>query len=348
VSNHGSSFTESWRAGREAVARFALFCSERGWNFVEVPQQSDFGKDGYVEAPDAAGNLIGDCFAVQIKGGRSRWHQGGYRIDATEQQRSRWAFSTMPVIGIAIDPADNGIYWTDLSATLRQNDADVSLLVRRDNRLDTDEGLRHFRRYCSSMTQSGHAILDLVSPDPDRQADAAFLCYHVGREDGRALVLLRRMLCNLHEEAFPYAVHQLAGAIPHPDMVHTSETMVSAEARRTLRESLDWSPTEVRRLLSLVDAESGFDRGSMGQTVFHLLTEGALYLAAIREATIDAARAGDEDVANWGLVLITYLAEDNASDILDEILRAEPRLAEGWAAGHLAEQLRTSGSIELW
>jgi hypothetical protein len=69
--------TQSWRAGREAVAEFGLFCAKQGWIFVEVPEQSDFGKDGYVDLTTPEGEVPGNCFAVQVKGGRSRWRTGG-------------------------------------------------------------------------------------------------------------------------------------------------------------------------------------------------------------------------------------------------------------------------------
>lgn len=251
-------------------------------------------------------------------------------------------------MGIAIDPADNGIYWVDLSAALRQNEVDTKLLVPRDNRLDDNDGLRRFRKYCSSMTQSGHAILDIVSSDADRQADGAFVCYHVGREDGRALVLLRRLLFTLHPDAFPYAAHQLAHAIPHPDIFHTSESMASQEARRVLRASLDWSPTEARKLLTLVDDENGFGRGSMGQSVFHLLIEGSDHVDVIRQATVEAARAGDERVAAWGLVLAVYLAGEGGATEMEDLVQAAPELANVWSASEVAQQLADHGSISLW
>ncbi|MBI2709797.1 MAG: DUF4365 domain-containing protein [Actinobacteria bacterium] len=103
--------TDSWVAGREAVLAFERFCLDHRWVFHEVPGHADFGKDGYVDLVEASGAVTGGCFSVQIKGGRSRRRAGGYRIDASENNRRQWAASTLPVIGIVWDPDHSSLHW---------------------------------------------------------------------------------------------------------------------------------------------------------------------------------------------------------------------------------------------
>ena len=340
------SITESWRAGREAVAQFSLFCARQGWVFAEVPEQADFGKDGYVDLATDEGAVPGNCFAVQIKGGRSRWSSGGYRIDASAAQRRRWARSTMPVIGIAFDPNNDWIHWCDLSALLRDN-LDANLVVPREQHLNGGPELARFTRYIGAATQPQSSLLDLASDDPERQEEAAFVCYFVGRVDGRSLILLRRMLFSLSAEAQAFGVWQLSRAVPHPDMLHTSNTMVSKEARALLGTSLQWTAEEVIDLLRLVD-DDGFDRGSLGQSIFYLLVEDPELPKTLESVALKAIQDGDEHVASWALVLTIYLAGEDGQARLDSILEVTPALRQTWAAPQLRDALADFGHVTLF
>ena len=96
----GAPISESWIAGNEAVAHWAVFCAKQHWPFLENDGRTDFGKDGYVDLSTADGHLPGQCFAVQIKGGISRWGANGYRIEAGEDKAcgpdQRFPFSPLP------------------------------------------------------------------------------------------------------------------------------------------------------------------------------------------------------------------------------------------------------------
>ena len=54
----------------EGGQRIRGFCLDQGWVFTETPEQTDFGKDGYLDF-SKGGRLTGQCIALQIKGGLS-------------------------------------------------------------------------------------------------------------------------------------------------------------------------------------------------------------------------------------------------------------------------------------
>ena len=88
---------ESWVTSRRAVSAFNAFCLEQGWVFTETPEQTDFGKDGYLDFA-YQGHLTGQCIAVQIKGGRSYRSGDGFCISADRRHRTLWMNSSVPVL----------------------------------------------------------------------------------------------------------------------------------------------------------------------------------------------------------------------------------------------------------
>jgi hypothetical protein len=340
--------TDSWVAGREAVHAFARFSLDQRWVFHEVPGHADFGKDGYVDLVEASGAVTGGCFSVQIKGGRSYRRSGGYRIDGSENNRRQWAASTLPVIGIAWDPDRARLHWADLSATLNSEGLDAELHVPESQHLNGEPELRRFKKYVSSVAHRQASTLDLVSNDDDLQLAGVAAAYYVGRTDGRALILLRRLLFSMGEAARRSAVWALACAVPHSDIFHTFEGSPDPEACRVLEPTLRWTVDEIIELLALIDDEQGIDRGTFGQHVYHLLVMDPAHATKTADATIEVARRGTSTASAWGLVLAIHFAGDDGDAEFRRLLSAEPALGETWAAEQITQSLRDFGYVSLF
>ncbi len=328
------SVTESWVAGREAVHAVMKFALDQTWIFMEVPGHADFGKDGYVDMVSTTGAVTGSSFAVQIKGGRSRRRSGGYRIDGTASNRQLWAASTMPVIGLVWDPAVSRLYWTDLTATLHEHGTDADLLVASRDHLDAGEGLRRFKKYIGSVAHRQALILDLVSPEPEFQMAGIAAAYHIGRTDGRALVLLRRLLPTLDAAARRSAVWALASAVPHPDIFGSIDGSPDHAACALLAATLQWEIEEIMSVLELID--DGIDRGMFGQHVHQLLVMDADHVDKVRRAAIEAARAGRFEAASWALIMAVYWAGEDGPTEFTQLVAAERSLANTWAAQQMS------------
>lgn len=340
--------TESWVAGREAVLAFEQFCLDQPWVFYEVPGHADFGKDGYVDLAEASGAITGGCFSVQIKGGRSRRRTGSYKIDASDNNRRQWAASTLPVIGIVWDPDASRLHWMDLSDTLSSKGLGADLLVPEAQHLSGEDEVRRFKKYLSSVAHRQASTLDLVSDDNDLQLAGVAGAYHVGRTDGRALVLIRRLMFTMGEAARRSAVWALACAVPHDDIFHTYEGSPDAQACRVLEPSLRWTIDEIVELLSLIDEEQGIDRGTFGQHVYHLLVMDPSYASKTAEAAVEAARSQRDTAATWALVLTIYWAGEDGDAEFRRLLAAEPALGDTWAAEQIEDSLRDFGCVELF
>lgn len=157
------SVTESWVAGQEAVVAFHSFCLSQHWILVEVPGQSDFGKDGYVDIVEPNGTVSGSCFAVQIKGGRSHARTDGFIIEGSEANRRQWAASTMPVIGVAHNRETNWLHWVDLTELLNREGIDARLLAPSRQHLNGQPEVRRFAKHIDSLAFRQSALLNLFS-----------------------------------------------------------------------------------------------------------------------------------------------------------------------------------------
>lgn len=325
--------TDSWVAGNEAVARWSVFCAKQRWPFLENDGRTDFGKDGYVDLSTADGRLLGQCFAVQIKGGVSRWGTNGYRIEADEAKRSRWARSTLPVFAVAFDPSDESFCWMDLTAELRDKGLDTSLVVPRRNHLTDERGVDAFVKYAEAVSQPASYLLDLGATDRDLQLAAVSLSYFIGRADGRALVLLRRTLFSLCADAFRYGTFQLAKAMHHPDFFARNYTWVEEPARAQLRASLDWTPSEVVRLVGLIE-DDGIQRGSFGQHIFHLLVDAPDGRSCVERGLAHAIELRDDFAITHLLNIAVSLAGDQGTEHLRGLVDRYPSIK---SHDHVAE-----------
>jgi hypothetical protein len=340
------SVTEAWVAGREAVVAFESFCLSQRWIFVEVPGQSDFGKDGYVDIVEADGTVSGSCFAVQVKGGRSHVRSGGYVIDGSAANRQQWAASTMPVIGIAHDPETGFLHWVDLTELLNREGLDARLFVPRHQHLSGPPETSRFSKYIDSLAYRQSALLNLFAEDPQTQVRGVRAAYRIGRSDGRALVLLRKVMFTLDEAVLREAVWALASAGPHPDLLGSTWTQVDPGPEAVVTASMRWSPTEVDRLLRLV-GEDGFTRGSFGQHVHQLLVRDPNHQQTISDVAVSAAQRGDDEVASWALLLCVAWAADEARTRWEELVHRCPELRSCRVAQYVDADVRAFGYVTL-
>lgn len=198
------------------------------------------------------------------------------------------------------------------------------------------------------MAHRQASTLDLVSADDDLQLAGVAGAYYVGRTDGRALVLLRRLLFTMGEAARRSAVWALACAVPHADIFHTFDGSPDDKACRVLEPSLRWTVDEIVELLALIDEEQGIDRGTFGQHVYHLLVMDPAHANKTADAAIEAARRGSDPAAAWALVLAIYWAGEDGDAKFSRLLAAEPALGQMWAAEQIEQSLRDFGYVSLF
>jgi hypothetical protein len=345
----GPIVSDTWVTSQKAVNAFEAFCLDQGWVFTETPEQTDFGKDGYLDF-SKEGHLTGQCIALQIKGGVSFHRRGSYVIPADRRRRTFWSESSVPVFGIVWDPAGGGLYWTDLTGTLRNEGIDATLQIPATNRVDTGD----LEDFLDAMWRaaSGPAIaLAFGSDDADLQDAAAYDCFGLGRADPTYLVLLRRVMFGLQPSALDQAIKVLNYCTHNGDNSYRARWMSEAN-RAAVRKHFIWIVDEAVELLDRTSDEEGFERGSFSSCIYWLivgphLNDPSHYVELTEAATLRAAVTGREHAAKWGLVLRVYWAGEESTQVFDRLLQVQPSLCHSELVGLIAQGLTDHGFIAL-
>lgn len=344
----GPKVTDTWVTSQRAVNAFKEFCLQHRWVFTETPEQTDFGKDGYLDFSHED-ELTGQCIAVQIKGGSSWRTADGYLIRADTRRRSFWASSTVPVFGIVWDPDDGGLYWTDLTGRLREAGHEAELRVPASHRIDRGDVSDFLDAMWRSTTGSSLALA-FGSDDLELQEAAIWDAYGMGRLEPRYLVLLRRVMFGLSPTALDLAISILNTCSLNGDNLYDPKWM-SMETRNAIRDHLVWSVDEAIELLDRSQDEDGFERGSFSSCIYWLLVgpdpRADHFVDLAEEAALRAASRGREHAAKWALFLRVYWAGMDGKQVFERLCATEPSLGATPLAQEMANQLTEFGYLSI-
>jgi hypothetical protein len=241
--------------------------------FQPVSLENDFGKDAYVDFVKDR-TVLGTVAALQIKSGTSFARSSGYAIPV-DHHLTVWRESTVPVIGIVHDPDDGGLYWVNISMYLESAPETVtSIPVSSSARLTTtslSSQLIPSVRASIKRDALANALLNLCSRDEGVQASSVYDCFATGRNDVRVLITIRNALRSLQGKGLQSAIVALSHATSHPDIYYGETNSISTEARKGLEPHLQWTAEEIALMLRAIPWSEGWDRGTLGQCVFHLL-----------------------------------------------------------------------------
>lgn len=336
--------TDRWQTGEIAVNVFERYCLDLRWVFVRVPQERDFGKDGYVDVADADGRFTGAMFAVQAKGGTSWRASGGYRIPV-EDHGDLWHDSPIPVIGVVHDPDDDHLRWVNLTAELRRDPEQASILVPSEAVLADD------RQRALLLDTLGDLVapslpMDLGSRGVRSQLEALWDSFAIARRDERALVALRHAFLAFEHGAQQDAILALSFCTPHPDVVWTADNSLPPPVKNLVCATFRWHVTEVWRLLERVDGEHMFQRGSLGQCIYMLIFEDPDAVEKLHDVAVAAAHL-DAAVADRAVALYLNRCGEDAPAAWRRLLDEQPELLHT-EYGLLFEQvIRDHGWVAL-
>lgn len=257
--------------------------------------------------------------------------------------------STIPVFGIVWDPDDGGLYWVDLTNTLRIEGIEAPLRVPSRNRLNREDLGDLLEAMWRSTTGTPIAAA-LGSDDEELQDAAVYDCWGLGRRDPRYLILLRRVMFGLQPAALDRAIYVLNSCSLNMDNF-LDPTWMSMRNREGVRACFWWTVDEAVALLNRVQDEDGFGRGTFSSCIYWLLVgpeaKGNHFVELSKAATLRAAAAGQDHAAGWGLVLLVYWSGDDGPAVFRRLLAAEPALGRTEQARVAGEDLATWGRLEL-
>jgi hypothetical protein len=338
------------RVERAGVRAVIALLEDADMAVQEVDLRNDIGKDLYVDLHEN-GVFRGEMIAIQVKSGVSyRDRSGGHRIPASRDDRALWAGSSVPVFGVVFDPSDKRMYWANLTAWARtQPTHEAASSVRCSSWTLDAHSLASFvteaRTWLAAIGQP--TMLGLADNDPQRQVDAVYDAFALGRRDPRPLLLVRRSVMALAEPALALAVRVFNLLLPlsHGDIYWHPGNWIDPAVRSELTPHLtDWRYEEACRLLALPDVEE-WNRGSLGQDVAWLIGSG--WGPDVADLLKKVASRATFDVA-WPALMMLVDGSEDALGVLEEVVRDSPALRGKPEVLELEGVLHEYGSVSMW
>ncbi|WP_158514282.1 DUF4365 domain-containing protein [Mycobacterium avium] len=343
---------------RGAVNACRTLLERNGLVVNEVDARADYGRDLLVDLTDR-GELTGAVAGIQVKGDRRYVReQGPWVLRAPPKDTRFWAESSIPVLGVLWDPLTHELRWANLTAYCRRpaaisHSATADVEIPISDILD-DESLPDLvdrtRAYIRHSTPA--ALLDLFGPDKDVAVATVHDCFALGRVDARAFLLLRRSLLSLDGEALIQAIALLSHLVDHPDILWHKGNWVPEHIQRQVRPTFRWPAVEVHHLLKVVEqrflaGDLVWERGGLGQCLWHLLAEDPQLTAVATEAIGIFLDDGDLESAFRALTLAQGRAHDPRIAVADA-MRRFPALAEHHLAQEYIELVESCGYVPVY
>jgi hypothetical protein len=243
---------------REGINAAQAFFDRNGSVFHEIPQQHDFGKDGYLDFGER-GIITHLCAALQVKSGPSHRKPNGDYFVPVDDHAEDWRNSTVPVFGLVYDPDDRQIRWADATGYLRRNpDQEKGRIpVPRASVLDEISLRTDFKAALTRYAAGGFGGLMLNLLTSRLQTDAVYDAWALGRFDAKYLLILRRLVMDLEAEPLRRAIFLLSHAGTHPNILWNTDkekgNWIRPEILAGLVPSFLWSPEEVAKMIRAVD-----------------------------------------------------------------------------------------------
>ncbi|MGV1006394.1 MAG: DUF4365 domain-containing protein [Candidatus Nanopelagicales bacterium] len=301
----------------------------------QVATENDIGRDAFVDIVDGT-DVTGGVVCIQIKSGRASYcHNGTWVVPGKPADFTLWRESTVPFFGVIHDEVADALRWVDLSeAAGLALDRYLSPVVPgpfgadcvpvpEGNRLDVDLGPFLAAAEVALRRRSGMPVAALLADDVDRVVNGIVDTFAMGRHDPTPFLLLAALLHRLPKATRRRAVGTLAMTTSHPDVLWHRDNWVPDDVSRVVRGKVRWAEPDLVALLEEID-EAGIERGTFGQTVFHVLTLDQelgpkLFRAALDRALPDGPRF-------WAAAILLYLSGDDAAVTLERLFKADETL----------------------
>ncbi len=318
-----------------------------------VDRDNDVGRDAFVDIVIGTG-VTGGVISLQIKSGPS-FHRGGHWVlPGADSDFTLWRESSVPFFGVVHDPDDGALRWIDLADAAR-TDTDLSRTVPGPfgqrayvapdgNRLDLDVESFLYAVH-QALRGSGLPVHALLSDNAETVAIGIADTFVVGRREPEAFLLLGALFQRLPEDCRPLALRAMAMATRHPDIFWTNSNWIPDGIKQSVGTRLRWSGDDLEALLALVD-DDGIQRGTVGQDVFHVMELDSGVADKLVSLAADPRRP--DGARLWAAVVALYLAGDDASDRLVELVRQAPDLAHLRHFKVLEDAIRQWGYLSLF
>jgi hypothetical protein len=300
---------------REGVRHVGAIVEANNSIFQEIDSSNDVGNDAYIEFVDDE-STTGCCIAVQIKSGVSYFNRAGrpcIRVDASHIEY--WRSHTLPVAGVVYDPRERVAYWCDITASIsEERSARTQISIDQASVFSTatfGAFMTHFKGYRDSYSREanlGRALRAFAdTSDVEHCWDGLRSLFSFHRNEKAAwFYVVNAIRVFRHHDLLPEMVSILRYVPGHGDLFLGDWNFIDRDVREFALQAMraSFGRTEIATLLSAVDDENGFSRGSVGQDVMAIVN-----VIPAREDHLDAIafdRTEQETVRVVALQLMTF------------------------------------------
>lgn len=322
--------------------------------FHEVHQENDFGNDAFIELVDEK-DVKGIVVALQIKSGKSFCTKNSCSIPASKSHFEYWSEHSLPVLGIVYDPDEDAAYWTNIKYhidsgidiinkgpyTIKFNKTEFSiftsdnfekifkpLYLNKEIKLSLEESLK----FSESKDHTEHCL-----------GLSSLARRHAQSEDSwvKILNIFKRWDVDKLDPSILYYMAHIPG---HPDIYWCNGQNIPTSVRKSLLSSITcMSERDIGKILSLLDEDDCFERGSLGQSaesLIALIYKKEQKLLAVIENKELTIRTRDAAV-----ILYAHYLQEKAISKLKQLSEKHTELS--WAR-EMVIQLEQEGYVYLY
>lgn len=138
------SIQQTTRTGETGVNAVSTIVNDKfGWLFRRNHNEHDFGIDGYIDVVTDGGAVTGQCFAIQIKTGKSFLRDNGtvgFTFYGEKKHLNYYLNLPMPVLVVIHDDVNNKTYWQHFTPSRTEGTpTGWKMQVPRENILERDK-----------------------------------------------------------------------------------------------------------------------------------------------------------------------------------------------------------------
>ncbi len=333
--------------------------------FQDIEQSNDIGNDAYIEFVSGESGT-GCCIACQIKSGRSYVSEsGGESILRSDKDHFEyWASHSLPIAGIVVDFENDCAVWINITQYLQQNpnvieSGPYNIRISREHvfsKVLFSSFKQHFfkfsERYRSkaALEQNIGIVLEDKSFDSALASLRALFAFHRNEKICWYFLITYFSFCSRSEllVSLLYCLTHIPG---HGDIAWGEANMLDNNIREWALRTIQrvFRRREIERLLSIVDPEEGFGRGTAGQSAYAIISAIPRHLETLYNIAVDSST--DEDVRFQALLLVIYDIQmvdiEHAQQILRCYCRENPSTKHEAMIRELSSTLREGVPFSL-
>lgn len=300
--------------------------------FHEIHQENDYGSDAMIELVD--GQMVtGITIAVQIKSGSSFCTENQCKIKASKNHYEYWFNHTSPFIGIVYDPEIKKAFWINIKSFLDKSiieNGPYTITFKKTELAGFSEGTFKNIFLPIFLKKEIHLILEKAieyanSCDFDEHCLGIsrlirFYCDKENSWDCLLKLFEKREVSNLSPMILYYIAH-----IPwHGDIAWLSSMPhIPDSLRKEIKKKISsYGSKDIIKMLSMIDEEFGFERGSLGQSAESIINiiEGKEEKLKNIISNINVGLK----VRDMAIVLFAYYEGEKAIEYLNKIASKYP------------------------